>query len=81
MRKSELLSLPVSVRSWIILRTHFQEFGDPEVLYKIIDDYYFELPLYEVYLLYAKLIEVVDDKTFQEALDFLFGKDIIISAH
>lgn len=52
MQKIDFATLPVSVSSWIVLRDCFQECGDPEMLYKIIDDYYSELPLYEIYRLF-----------------------------
>ena len=56
-----------------VLRDYFQEYGDPEILYKIIDDYYYELPLYEIYRLFYKLVETADDAVFQHALDYLFS--------
>ena len=75
MRKTDLVTLPVSVCSWIVLRDFFQKDGDLEILYKIIDDYYYELPLYEIYRLFFKLMETVDDVTFQHALDYLFRQN------
>lgn len=75
-RKIDLATLPVSVSSWIVLRDYFQEYGDPDILYKIIDDYYYELPLYEIYRLFYKLVETADDAVFQHALDYLFSQNI-----
>lgn len=75
MRKIDLEALPISVCSWIVLRDYFQEYGDLEILYKIIDDYYSELPLYEIYRLFFKLMESTDDATFQRALDYLFRQN------
>lgn len=52
MRKIDFAALLVSVCGWIVLRDHFQKYGDLKVLYKIIDAYYSELPLYEIYRLF-----------------------------
>lgn len=77
MQKIDFATLPVSVSSWIVLRDCFQECGDPEMLYKIIDDYYSELPLYEIYRLFYKLVETADDAVFQHALDYLFSQILL----
>ena len=69
MNKSDILHLPTSVCSWILL----QEYGDSEVLYKIINDYGYELPLYEVDRLFTLFENAADDDVFQQALDYLFS--------
>ena len=76
MNKSELMSLPTSITSWIILRDYFQEYGEVDILLKLIDNYYSNIPLYEVYRLFERLENTVGDKTFQSTLDFLFRKNM-----
>lgn len=73
MNKSDILHLPTSVCSWILLHDYFQEYGDSEVLYKIINDYVYELPLYEVDRLFTLFENAADDNVFQHALDYLFS--------
>ncbi len=77
MKKSDLMSLPTSITSWIILRDYFQEYGEVDILLKLIDNYYSNIPLYEVYRLFERLENTVGDKTFQSTLDFLFRKNMI----
>lgn len=77
MKKSDLMSLPTSITSWIILRDYFQEYGEVDILLKLIDNYYSNIPLYEVYRLFERLENTVEDKTFQSTLDFLFRKNMI----
>ena len=76
MNKSDLMSLPTSITSWIILRDYFQEYGEVDILLKLIDNYYSNIPLYEVYRLFERLENTVGDKTFQSTLDFLFRKNM-----
>lgn len=75
MRKIDFSTFPVSVRSWIVLRDYYQEYGDLVILYKIINDYYAELPLYEVYRLFYRLMDSADEVSFQRALDYLFRQN------
>lgn len=77
MKKSELMNLPISISSWIILRDYFQESGEINVLLKMIGDYYSYIPLYEIYQLFTRLENAVEDSAFQGALDFLFRQDMI----
>lgn len=70
--KNELLNLPVSVKSWILLRHYLDQTWDMDVFIKVIDDYYSEMPLFEVYILFSLAEKMVDDSTFQELIDRLF---------
>lgn len=48
LQKKEILKLPVSIRNWIFLRHYLEKTRDTDIFCKIIDDYYGEMPLFEV---------------------------------
>lgn len=79
--KSELLTLPISICNWIILSDYLEEFWDTDILRKMLDDYFDELPLYIVERLFYKLETRVDDVSFQQSLDYLFGHALPASLH
>ena len=72
MNKEEMLMLPVSVTSWIILRDYLERCWDIEILYKMVADYYKEIPLFEVDRIISAMERKVDETTFQAILDFVF---------
>ena len=72
LQKRELLDLPVSVKSWILLRHYLDQTWDIDIFCKVIDDYYDEMPLFEVYDLFRKAEKMADDRAFQSVLDHLF---------
>lgn len=78
MNKEELLKLPVSIGSWVILNDNLEQTWDIDILYKIISDYFFnEIPLFKVELILNSLQTRVSEEAFQSALDFLFSKNLI----
>lgn len=74
MKKEELLTLPVSVSSWIVLLDYLERYWDIEVLYKMVAEYFRDIPLFEVERIIRALEKRVDEATFQVTLDFLFGQ-------
>lgn len=74
MKKEELLTLPVSVSSWILLLDYLERYWDIEVLYKMVAEYFKDIPLFEVDRIIRALEKRVDEATFQVTLDFLFGQ-------
>lgn len=72
MKKEELLTLPVSVSSWIVLLDYLERYWDIEVLYKMVAEYFRDIPLFEVDRIIRALEKRVDEATFQVSLDFLF---------
>lgn len=74
MKKEELLTLPVSVSSWIVLLDYLERYWDIEVFYKMVAEYFRDIPLFEVDRIIRALEKRVDEATFQVTLDFLFGQ-------
>lgn len=72
MKKEELLTLPVSVTSWVVLLDYLERFWDIDVLFKMVTDYFRDIPLFEVDRIICDVEKQVDDVTFQVILDFLF---------
>ena len=77
LQKGDTLKLPISVRSWILLQYYLDETWDPDVFRKVIDDYYDEMPLFEVCELFTKAKKKMSNVDFQDALDYLFGRKCI----
>lgn len=71
--KAEILQLPVSVRSWILLRCYLGQSWDMDVFVKVIEDYYTEMPLFEVYELFERAEQMADEQSFQWLLERLFS--------
>lgn len=72
LQKDDILKLPISVRSWILLRYYLDETWDPDVFRKVIDDYYDEMPLFEVNNLFSSAEKRMSNYDFQEMLNYLF---------
>ena len=72
MNKEEMLMLPISVTSWIVLRDYLERYWDVEILYKMVADYFKDIPLFEIDRIISAFEPRVDEVTFQAALDFLF---------
>lgn len=70
--KNDMLKLPISVRSWILLRYYLDETWDLDVFRKVIDDYYDEMPLFEVNILFANAEKRMSNHDFQDMLEYLF---------
>lgn len=71
--KAEILQLPVSVRSWILLRCYLEQSWELDVFVKVIEDYYTEMPLFEVYELFERAEQMADEQSFQWLLEHLFS--------
>lgn len=71
--KTEILQLPVSVRSWILLRCYLEQSWDMDVFVKVIEEYCTEIPLFEVYELFERAEQMADEQSFQWLLEHLFG--------
>lgn len=71
--KAEILQLPVSVRSWILLRCYLEQSWDMDVFVKVIEEYCTEIPLFEVYELFERAEQMADEQSFQWLLEHLFG--------
>ena len=72
LQKREILKLPVSIRNWILLRHYLEETWDTDIFCKIVDDYYEEMPLFEVSELYYAAESRLNDTDFQKMLNYLF---------
>lgn len=46
--RNELLRMPVSVNSWIVLKDYAYHFGNLEIFQKMIGDYLEDCPLFEL---------------------------------
>lgn len=81
LQKNDILQMPVSIKSWIILHRYLRETWDVDVFCKIIDDYHDDLPLCEVGDLFTKAEHMLDDRSFQYLLNHLFQKSQEINAY
>lgn len=81
LQKSDILMLPVSVGSWILLRHYLDETWDIDVFRKVIDDYYDEMPLFEVNNLFSSAEKMMSNRDFQEMLNHLFNAKNRIHPH
>lgn len=72
LQKDDILKLPISVRSWILLRYYLDETWDLDVFRKVIDDYYDEMPLFEIHNLFSSAENRMSTHDFQEMLNYLF---------
>lgn len=72
LQKDDILKLPISVRSWILLRYYLDETWDLDVFRKVIDNYYDEMPLFEVNNLFSSAENRMSTHDFQEMLNYLF---------
>lgn len=70
--REDLLGLPVSMRSWIILREYAFYHADLAVYLKIIEEYLEECPLFEVYNLMTRAHDLFRAPLFQKILEKLF---------
>ena len=71
--KTDIMNLPMSVRSWILLQRYLEQSWDLDVFVKVIEDYYTEIPLFEVYELFERAERMADDQSFQWLLEHLFS--------
>ena len=81
LHKDDVLKLPISVRSWILLRYYLDETWDPDVFRKVIDDYYDEMPLFEINNLFSSVETRMSNYDFQEMLNYLFKMKNRIRLH
>ena len=81
MQKDDILKLPISVGSWILLRYYLDETWDPDVFRKVIDDYYEEMPLFEINNLFSSAETKMSNYDFQEMLNYLFKMKNRIRLH
>lgn len=81
LQKNDILKLPISVRSWILLRYYLDETWDLDVFRKVIDDYYDEMPLFEVNNLFSSAEKRMSNYDFQEMLNYLFKMKNRICLH
>ena len=72
LQKRDVLKLPVSIRSWILLRHYLDETWYADIFCKIIEDYYDEIPLFEVRKMYSTAESRLNDADFQKVLNHLF---------
>ena len=72
LQKREILKLPVSIRNCILLRHYHEETWETDIFCKIVDDYYEEMPLFEVSKLYYVAESRLNDTDFQKVLNHLF---------
>lgn len=79
LQKEEILKLPLSIRNWILLRHYLEETWDTDVFCKTVDDYYEEMPLFEVSKLYYAAESRLNDADFQKVLNHLFKAKYRIS--
>ena len=68
LQKREILKLSVSIRNWILLRHYLEETWNTDIFCKIVDDYYEEMPLFEVSELYYTAESRLNDTDFQKCL-------------
>lgn len=72
MKKEDLLTLPVSITSWILLRDYATNHADLDIYKKIIAQYRSECPLFELENLLTTARSSFDEKEFMELIEYLF---------
>lgn len=70
--KQIILSLPVTINSWIILQNYVLTHADLEVYKKLIHDYITVCPIFEINHLMKKARRLLDSKEFQELTEEIF---------
>lgn len=74
LKRDELLELPVSITSWIVLRDYASCHADMDIYKKIISDYRKDCPLFELEKIFLTAKASFDEKEFQELVEFLFNQ-------
>lgn len=72
LHQNDILKFPISVRSCILLRYYLDETWDLDVFRKVMDDYYDEMPLFEINNLFSNAEKRMSNHDFQEMLNYLF---------
>lgn len=70
--QNELLRMPVSVNSWIVLKDYAYHFGNLEIFQKMIGDYLEDCPLFELDQILKIAKNFLCEKDFQSLMIFLF---------
>ena len=74
LKRDELLELPVSITSWIVLRDYASCHADIDVYKKLISDYRKDCPLFELEKIFLTAKASFDETEFQELVEFLFNQ-------
>ena len=73
MKRKELLDLPVSISSWILLREYTREYADPDIYQKLVSEYQNECPFREMEKIMTVAESVFDEDDFQKILEAMFN--------
>ena len=70
--REEMLQLPISTKSWILLKDYVLHHADKDIFVKIISDYLEQCPLFELVniLLVARIM--LDTESFQQVTECVF---------
>lgn len=74
MNLRQLLGLPISITSWIILRDYASNHADIDIYKTIISEYRKDCPLFELEKLFETARVSFDEAEFQELVEFLFNQ-------
>jgi len=74
LKRDELLELPVSITSWIVLRDYASCHADIDIYKKLISDYRKDCPLFELEKIFLTAKASFDETVFQELVEFLFSQ-------
>lgn len=77
LKREELLELPVSITSWIVLRDYASRHADIEIYKKLISEYRSDRPLFELEKIFLTARASFDEAEFQELVEFLFNQHLL----
>ena len=77
LKRDELLELPVSITSWIVLRDYASRHADIEIYKKLISEYRSDRPLFELEKILLTARASFDEAEFQELVEFLFNQHLL----
>lgn len=74
LKRDELLELPVSITSWIVLRDYASCHADIDIYKKLITDYRKDCPLFELEKIFLIAKSSFDERKFRGLVEFLFNQ-------
>jgi len=72
MSREELLTLPTSITNWIILRNYVAANADVDIYKKLIHDYWFDCPLFEMEILLENAKKTLNANEIRDVINYLF---------
>lgn len=73
MNRKELMDLPVSITSWILLRDYAGKYADREIFEKLVSEYQSVCPLREMERIMTLAERIFSEEDFREILEAMFS--------